>query len=252
MKSVDLINPPVDFKEAVIALEEKYIFERDITKGANGYVLVGVNRVTEQKVIVKFYYWASGTYAEPKTLAGLDHENVLQVLDAAPVNDQYAYFVTPYCEVGDLDDLLKLRRLGPTEAVHIVSRICSGVSYFHGEKLIHRDLKLSNILLRADGRPVIGDFGSVRHQNDSGYATSPTKHSLIYRPPEDFSANDFFVQGDVYQLGLVLFQLLGGRFPYEERQWLSVTQAAKYDQLCGFDAQMFAADVIQQKIISPS
>jgi serine/threonine protein kinase len=92
-------------------------------------------------------------------------------------------------------------------------------------------------------------FGSVLAQNDDGSAKSQTRHSLIYRTPEEIVERKYYRQGDVYQLGIVLYQLLGGVLSYNERDWLSKKEQATYDGLSGYDPQLFATEIIEKRIV---
>ena len=125
---------------------------------------------------------------------------------------------------------------------------CRGCKLPAWKGYLHRDLKPSNVFCVSEDRFVIGDFGSVVARNDQGYAETKTRHSLLYRPPEELAEHRSYEQGDVYQLGLVLFQLLGGRLPYEEAEWLSAKELTKYDALEGVERQLFATGIIEEKI----
>ena len=239
---------PPEYLSAFERLSENILFEHEIRKGANGYVVVGKNRVLDVRVVVKFYYWNKGLYAEPKKLFALQHPNVLKVMDAVAIDDSSAYFITPYCVSGDMDDLMRAGPVSSKEAVDIVSRVLSGLSHIHSAGFIHRDIKASNVFISNSGAPVIGDFGSVVEGNDKGFATTASKHAIIYRPPEDFSGNNFYRQGDIYQLGILLYQLLGGALPYDETSWLSKAEMLKYGSLSGFERQMVVDGAISKKI----
>lgn len=247
---LDLSEFPATIIAAINKLSERFDFEQIITKGANGYVLVGKNKLLDRGVVFKFYYWHNGVYAEPNKLASLDNNNILKVEDAAALDEEWAYFQTPYCGNGDIDDFLNKSKLGPIEAIDLTSRIASGVSYLHGEGFLHRDIKPSNIFMNNEWMPVIGDFGSVAEMDDTGVVNTVSKHALIYRPPENITENVFSKQGDVYQIGLLLFQLLGGTLSYNERDWLNTSQAKKYDLLHGFERQDYAKGIIEKEIKS--
>ncbi|RVJ79207.1 serine/threonine protein kinase [Sinorhizobium meliloti] len=246
--AIDLSALPQAIRHKALELSASIEFARCIEKGGNGHVLIGTNRILDRPVVVKFYYWGGGDHAEPAHLAALESDYILKVFDAAAIDDEDAYFIAPFCERGDLDDALEARKFGPLQAIDIILQVASGVSYLHGSGYLHRDLKPSNIFCAADNRYLIGDFGSVVAQNDDGYAQTLTKHSLLYRPPEELALRRSFRQGDIYQLGMVLFQLLGGTLHYHERAWLTAKQQKKYDEKMGFEQQSYAAEVIEGKI----
>lgn len=239
---------PAALQPTAKRLAENISFDNFVKKGGNGYVLIGRNRLLAQDVVVKFYYWGGGDHAEPALLASLNCPNILQVLYAEKINNDDAFFVTPFCEMGDLDDALEQRNFGPLQAVDVLLQIAAGVSYLHAKRLLHRDLKASNVFCLANGCFVIGDFGSVVSQNAEGCAITLTRHSLLYRPPEEILTRSMSRQSDIYQLGLLLFQVLGGSLPYDECDWLSGAQKVSYALLPKSDRQLFATKIIEDKI----
>ncbi|KQR29888.1 hypothetical protein ASF91_13615 [Rhizobium sp. Leaf155] len=245
MISIDHL--PGEIHGAINHLAKDIEFTSESEKGANGYVLLGCNNILEREVAVKFYFWEGSDHAEPKLLAKLEHPNIIRVFDASKVDDDFAYFVTPLCAGGDLDNVLDNTRFGSKEAIDVCMQVAAGAGFLHGSGFLHRDLKPQNIFCDND-RYMIGDFGSVVPCNGDGYAKCLTKHSLIYRPPETVQSNSYFKSSDVYQLGILLYQLLGGSLPYSERDWLTPRQQDKYDELTGFDQQDFASKIIEQRI----
>lgn len=244
----ELSKLPTKFRALVEELSKKIDFESVNGKGANGYVLIGTNRITDRKVVVKLYYWGDGAHAEPRLLADLASEHVLQVHDAAAVDDEDAYFMAPYCEHGDLDDVMQTNVIGNLRAVDIILEIASGANFIHGKGFLHRDLKPSNVFCDSNYKFVIGDFGSVVKKGAEGYAQTASKHSLLYRTPEEIETGRAYEQGDVYQLGIILYQLLGGHLPYNETDWLNTKQLAAYQGMSHPENQLFAASIIEKKI----
>ena len=248
--SVDLSVLPKNLAEVAKGLEHKYLFSKAITKGANGYILVGKNRVTDQNIVVKFYYWGDGAHLEPKHLCYFNSPHILDVYDAVAIDTKDAYFVTPYCEEGDLDQYIQNGGIGVRRAVDIILEVASGANAIHAKGFIHRDLKPSNIFCRANQTFVIGDFGSVVRNGEEGFVTTGSKHSLIYRTPEEVSSCRAYPQGDVYQIGIILYQLLGGSLHYEEQKWLSDKELFIYNGKEFPDNQLYATSIIERKITS--
>jgi serine/threonine protein kinase len=251
MLNIELIEAPTPIKAKLRELSESIRFEKESRKGGNGWLFFGTNLVHQQRVAVKFYDWGGdATYhAEPQHLASLDSPNIISISDAALVNEDYAYFLTPFYKRGDLDDELERGIHENLRAVSVIRDVLSGLSHLHAARLLHRDLKPQNLLVADDGRALIGDFGSVKRLPE-GHATVPgSGHSLIYRPPESVGTQQYGVPGDIYQVGLLLYQLLGGKLPYEESAWLNSRQLKCYrkieDQV---DRQIFANDVIKDRI----
>lgn len=247
--TADINSLPLPIREKAIELSKDIEFRTLNNKGGNSYVLIGYNKILKRDVVVKFYYWGGGDHAEPAFLAELDCDHILKVHHAGSINEDDAFFMTPLCASGDLDDALARKHFGTIEAIDVLSQIAAGASFLHGSGYLHRDLKPANVFCLSANKYVIGDFGSVVRQNQAGHAASKTRHSLLYRTPEELLKQCYYKQGDVYQLGLVFFQLLGGRLSYRERDWLAPKQQAHYDTLSVLDAQFYATPLIEARIV---
>ncbi len=248
--AINFSTLPDNIAAAAVELAKKIDFESVNDKGANGYVLIGRNRQLQRKVVVKFYFWGDGAHAEPKLLSDLASPNVLEVHDAAAIDDDDAYFITPFCDNGDLDDIIAAGGIGVRQAVDMLLQVAKGASFIHGKGFIHRDLKPSNVFKRADDTLVIGDFGSVVKKGVSGYAETKSRHSLLYRTPEEVATERAYEQSDIYQLGILLFQLLGGSLPYDLMEWLNAGEKAEYAKLTHPDNEVYAAKAFEGRIIS--
>ena len=246
--TVDIASFPGELQSALEEISSHTNFISSSPKGNSGFVIFGKNKITQRKEVIKIYFWDEGAHPEPKILAQLEHENILKIYHGASVNDEWAYFTTKHCEGGDLDAVLTSRKLGTKEACNLAIMIAAGVAFLHGNNFLHRDLKPENLYM--DGSiAVIGDFGSVAPCDADGYCKTWTRHSLIYRPPEALRTNEFYKASDVYQLGILLYQLLGGYFPYLEREWLSDKKKKKYDELKDEHEQnQFATEEIEKRI----
>lgn len=152
---------------------------------------------------------------EAKSLARLDHPNIARLLHYMVIDNQ-RYIVMEYVEGEDLAE--KLRREGPFAPellALIVPQICAAIGYAHNRKVIHRDIKPSNILLTADKTVKVTDFGiakvlGVSAKTKTGVATG----SLPYMAPEQIRGQAVDPRTDIYQLGVMLFELLTGRRPF--------------------------------------
>ncbi|SFB41035.1 Protein kinase domain-containing protein [Collimonas sp. OK607] len=119
----------------------------------------------------------------------------------------------------------------------------------HENKFLHRDIKPSNIYVTEQNIAVIGDFGSVKKLPDGRSSIPASSHSLLYRPPETVTHNCYGISGDIYQTGVVLFQLLGGYLPYESRAWLTRSDLKKLDSMSNeTDQNAFVDQCVKTKI----
>lgn len=225
-----------------------------IVRGCNGDVYFGKRKKLGDDVVLKFY-WSHPNYDEAEEaviLQNINHDNILKIHHLEFVPPNYAYFLTPKIDGGDLQGLIDTGGLSTKEALQILSGILLGLTELHSKhKLVHRDLKPGNILINlADKRPIIADLGAVKKiQNANGHVTA-SKSTFYYLPPEAILNNQYYYQSDIYQVGLIMFQLLGGHFPIEQPyEWLSTKERAKLDGIRnGTDKQKQFDDFIGKRI----
>jgi len=245
------VNAPEQIKASLQELSKRIHFEREDSKAANGHVFFGRNRVTTNEVAVKFYYWGGETsyHAEPKQLAEINSPNVLTIHDAGLIDNTWAYFITPRCVNGDIDDLLERTSVGNHAALDYTYQLLSGLSHLHSKRFLHRDLKPSNIYVNEQFDVVIGDFGSVKRLPDDQATIPASSHSLLYRPPETITNNLYGIVGDIYQCGIILYQLLGGHLSYSASAYLSQRQIQEMkSKLSSADERIFVDQCIKTRI----
>lgn len=152
---------------------------------------------------------------EAEVLSQLRHPNIMPVFDYGEA-DGYLFIVMPFMQVGGLSDRLRRGPLGVQEGARIFRQIASALQYAHHKGIIHRDVKLSNILLDAEGNAWLSDFGFV-HIDDSNL--SLTGSALVGTPayiaPELVEGQSPTPHTDQYSLGVVLYQMSTGKLPYE-------------------------------------
>jgi serine/threonine-protein kinase len=153
---------------------------------------------------------------EAQTIAALEHPAIVPVYDFGEEDDQ-PYLVMRYMPGGSLADKLAHGPLPPSDASHIIARLSSALDQVHGRGIIHRDLKPANILFDQYGEAYLSDFGIARLTEST---TSLTGDSIVgtpaYMSPEQARGEtDIDGRSDLYALGVILFQMLTGRQPYE-------------------------------------
>jgi serine/threonine protein kinase len=161
---IDGLRAPKEIRQALKELSKNIQFTKEVEKGCNGYLFFGKNKILGTEVAVKFYYWGNDKkyHAEPRNLAAIESDNILAIHAASLIDNDWAYFVTPYCQHGDLDNYIDATTFGNLGAIDLVSGALSGLSYLHANRLLHRDLKPSNIYLNDNKQAIIGDFGSLK------------------------------------------------------------------------------------------
>jgi len=248
---IETINAPDTIKAQLKVLSKDILFNREITKGGNGYIFFGQNNILNTAVAVKFYYWGGNHayHVEPKTLAAVKSPNILSVQNAGLTDGSWAYFVTTHCIDGDLDDLIEKTDFGNIKAIDRTSQILIGVGALHESRFLHRDLKPANIYIGETGQSVIGDFGSIQFMPNGRTTIPASGHAVLYRPPESVVTNSYGFEGDIYQCGIILYQLLGGFLPYDGMSWLNKAETQAHDAISnGTDRSIYIDDCIKSKI----
>lgn len=242
------MSVPSEIVACLKDLETHYSDFQENGRGANGYLWFAKNRISHTEVAIKFYAGEPGArrHDEPKLLAAIESPNVLPIYEARNVSDEWAYFVTPRCRGGDVDDLIG-RYPSVHDAIDVVLGISYGVSAIHAAAMVHRDLKPANIVMD-EGTPRIADFGSVRTLDSASKETSASQHSVLYRPPESFASGRYSRSGDVYQIGLIAYQLFGGELPYDGTKYLSSREQKEYEAIGDpIDKSLFVDNVIRRR-----
>ncbi len=155
---------------------------------------------------------------EARALARLNHPNVVAVHDFGEVNGRY-FLVMEYVEGAHLRQLIELGRLRAADALRLVPEICAGLQYAHEQGIVHRDIKPENILVDANGRPKIADFGLVKVLGQDEDDWRLTRASQVmgtpqYMAPEQMHRpRDVDHRADIYSLGVVLYEMLTAELP---------------------------------------
>ena len=153
---------------------------------------------------------------EARLAARLSHPNVVSVFDAGEDGGRL-YIVTEYVDGENLAELLARRgRIPPDEARGLALQAAQGLAHAHAAGLVHRDVKPQNLILRRDGTLKVADFGIAR----AAEATALTQAGTVlgtaaYLSPEQALGEEVTPATDVYSLGVVLYELLTGRTPFQ-------------------------------------
>ena len=154
--------------------------------------------------------------AEARRVARLKHEGIVPVHDVG-LEGNICFIVTEYVEGGSLADRLTKGKPSCEEAIHWVSEIADALEYAHLNGVIHRDIKPANILIGANGRAKLADFGIAQSATKTGQF-APSLGTLRYMSPEQLEGKPADHRSDIYSLAVVLYELLTGRIPYSSSE----------------------------------
>jgi eukaryotic-like serine/threonine-protein kinase len=153
---------------------------------------------------------------ERRILASLSHPHIAQLLDGGRAADGRPYLVMEYVEGRHIDRFCDEERLTIDERLDLFSHVCAALQHAHRQLIVHRDVKPSNIIVTSDRHPILLDFGIARllsaDDEHDGAATGPAARILTpdYASPEQVRGEPVAIASDVYQLGLLLYELLTG------------------------------------------
>jgi len=222
-----------------------YRLERRIARGGMGsiYAARRDDGRYRQQVAVKVLRRGLDTedvvrrfVAERRILAGLDHPNIARLLDAGETPDGRPYLVMELVDGERITAWCDARRLGTDARLALFIRVGQAVQHAHRHLVVHRDLKSANILVTAGGDPKLLDFG-IAKLLDAGAdpeASTRTRTGLrLLTPrsasPEQVDGAPVTTASDVYQLGLLLYELLSGARPFEGLAGRELEQAIVED-----------------------
>jgi serine/threonine protein kinase/formylglycine-generating enzyme required for sulfatase activity len=198
----------------------RYRIERVLGRGGFGRVYLAHDEQLQRLVAIKVPHPerverpedAAAYLTEARTVANLDHPNIVPVHDVGSTPEFPCFVVSKYIDGTDLATRLRQSRLSLHEAVELVATVAEALHHAHKQGLVHRDIKPDNILLNRSGKPFVADFGLALREQDVGqgprYAGTPA-----YMSPEQARGEGHRVDGrsDIFSLGAVFYELLTGR-----------------------------------------
>ncbi|HWZ92026.1 MAG TPA: protein kinase [Polyangiaceae bacterium] len=211
----------------------KYAIEAVVGRGGMGVVLAARHLELEERVAIKLILSDDGPKAadfvarfvrEAKLASKIKNEHVVRVIDVARLESGEPYIVMELLEGQDLSELLAQHGPLPLElAALYLLQACEAIAEAHALGIVHRDLKPANLFLttRRDGRPCVKvlDFGISKLVGDAGQAMTKTNALLgspYYMSPDQLvQSRDVDARSDVWALGVILFELLTKRYPFD-------------------------------------
>ena len=246
-----------DIRHLQEALKERYVILKSLGEGGFGRVFLAEHTGLKQKHVIKVLSADSSRstdirnrfFQEAQAIARLKHPNIVPIMDVSESGGR-PYYIMSYLEGGSLEEfLLKEKKLSVETALGLVSKLLSALSEVHKKGIIHRDIKPSNVILDEMGEPILIDFGIARVEESTG---SKTKTGISigtpqYMSPEQLDAKPINLTTDIYSMGILLFELLTGKPPFEGSISSLITQhnTVRLPSVSGKIGNSKLVDVIQ-------
>jgi len=212
-------------------LDGRYAVTARIARGGMATVYLAMDTRLDREVALKVMHaelardddFVRRFIGEAKSVARLSHQNVVAVFDQG-ADGPSLYLAMEYVPGRTLKEMLRdSGRLPPAVALEIISGVLGGLAAAHASAIVHRDVKPENVLLTADGRVKVADFGLARALTAAGHTrTGLLIGTVAYVPPEQVTGDSAGPRGDVYSAGVMLFEMITGRVPFTGDTPLSV------------------------------
>ncbi len=221
-------------------LSGRYRLEAKLGSGGMSTVYLARDQTLDRPVAVKVMHREMSEQAdqlerfrqEARSVAKLSHPNVVSVIDAGE-DGGHPYIVFEYVEGETLKQRINRDgALEPQEAIAYAIEIARGLSMAHARNMVHRDIKPQNILIDAEGRAKLTDFGISRQLEQDGMtATGRVLGTTDYVAPEQAMGHKVDPRSDIYSLGVVLYEMLVGQVPFSADSQVGVAMKHVNEEL---------------------
>ncbi|MCU1401419.1 MAG: putative serine/threonine protein kinase, partial [Acidimicrobiales bacterium] len=207
-------------------LNDRYEIQQRIGRGGMADVLLARDLLLDRSVAIKVLFAEFATdpnfverfRREAQSAAALNHPNIVSVYDWGKYGGTY-FIAMEYVEGRTLADIVRVNgRVSPVQAAEIASEVSAALAFAHRNGVVHRDIKPANILIGSSGQVKVADFGIARAMN-SAADSNLTQVGLVmgtatYFSPEQAQGAQPDPRSDLYSLGIVMYEMVGGRPPF--------------------------------------
>lgn len=226
-----------------------YAIERELGVGGMARVYLAVQTSLERRVALKVM--APALAADPsfskrflreaRTIAALTHPNIVAIYEVGVTAEQLHYFSMQYLPGGDLAQRMR-RGIDAAETVRVLCGIAKALGFAHQQEVVHRDVTPGNVMFDASDTPVLTDFGIARALSGSSRITSTgvSIGTSSYMSPEQARGGDVDARSDLYGLGVLAFEALTGKTPYQGVDGFAVAYAHVFEPIPRLPAELRA------------
>lgn len=239
-----------------------YEIIRELGEGGMGKIFLAIDLIFNRKVALKVLLPNHPSYQsnierfqfEGDVLKKLNHVNIITVYDIGK-SGETIYLSMEYLEGKSLKDKITLTRgkgLDKNLAIDIVKKISGALEYAHKKGVIHRDIKPENILFRDKNTPVLADFGIVKDftADKSLTVTGTSMGTPYYMSPEQIKGYKPDERNDIYSLGVVFYEMLTGKVPYEASDIISIALKHEKDPVPSLPSKYSMFQIIIDRMMS--
>ena len=200
---------------------DRYTLQERIGSGGMADVWVAADATLGRRVALKFLHESFGEdeqfierfRREATAAGGLQHPNIVGIYDRGEFDGRH-YIAMEYVEGASLKDLIN-RGLSVAESIEIVRQVLAGAGFAHERGIVHRDFKPQNVLIDADGRARVTDFGIARAGASEMTQAGSVLGTAQYLSPEQAQGLETTATSDIYSIGILLYECLTGRVPFD-------------------------------------